>query len=74
MITARNINREDTVFATLTALGNTINSLSGRNFTDTREVTRMICDSCKGYRGLAHLTIRNQSQGWSIKILLKIEG
>lgn len=73
MTELKTMNRDDNVFATLVAKGKTLKSFCGKNFNNLGELVRMMCVNCDGYRGLAQLNIRNQSQGWSLNLLLMID-
>lgn len=64
--------REDNVFATLIHHGKTLKSIVGRNFTELNDIIKLMCCSCNDFRGLAQLKIRNQSQGWCMNMLLRI--
>lgn len=72
MTTSRTLTKEDNVFATLFSQGKTIKSIVSRNFTKINDIINIMCNSCGDYRGLAHLNIRNQTQGWSMNMLLRI--
>ncbi|MBQ7941824.1 MAG: hypothetical protein IJ328_05390 [Muribaculaceae bacterium] len=73
MADTRTINREDNIFATLASKGKPIKALMGQNFSGISEVIKTICSYTDDFRGLAQLNIRNQSQGWSINMLLRID-
>ena len=68
----RALKREDNVFATLFHHGKPLRSIVGHNFTEINDIIKLICCNCTDYRGLAQLSIRNQSQGWSMSMLLRI--
>lgn len=68
----KTLKREDNVFASLIHHGKTLKSIVGRNFTEINDIIKIICCNCNDYRGLAQLKIRNQSQGWSMNMLLRI--
>lgn len=72
MTTTRTIAKEDNVFATLISRGKTLKSIVSRNFSGINDIINTMCNNCGDYRGLAHLNVRNQSQGWSINMLLRI--
>lgn len=72
MATTRTITKEDNVFATLISRGKTIKSIVSRNFSGINDIINIMCNNCGDYRGLAHLNVRNQSQGWSMNMLLRI--
>lgn len=73
MTILRTMNRDDNVFATLSSYGKTVKSIVGRNFTSINDVIKMMTTGCKDFRGLAQLSIRNQTQGWSMNMLLRID-
>lgn len=60
------------MFATLVARGKTLKSIVGNNFSCLNEIIKLMCHNCGDFRGLAQLNVRNQSQGWSMNMLLKI--
>ncbi len=62
---ATSINYSDTLFATLTQRGNTILSLKISGINSDKELMQRIYQSVKGCMGLATLTLRNGTQGWS---------
>lgn len=72
MIHSKTISKEDNVFATIIAKGKTIKSIVDRNFTNINEVINAITSECQDYCGLAQLNVRNQSQGWALNLLLRI--
>lgn len=72
MTDTRTLKREDNVFATLIHHGKTLKSIVGHNFTEINDIIKIICYNCNNFRGLAQLNIRNQSQGWSMNMLLRI--
>lgn len=73
MADVRTMTKEDNVFATLISRGKTLKSIVGHNFSCLNEVIKMMCHNCGDFRGLAQLNVRNQSQGWSINMLLRID-
>lgn len=73
MTIAKTLRKEDNVFATLVAKGKTLKTIVGNNFSNLSELIRLGCKSCGDYRGLAQLNVRNQSQGWSMNMLLMID-
>ncbi len=68
----RTIKQEDNIFATLIHQGKTVKSIVGKNFNEINDIIKLICCSCNNFRGLAQLNIRNQSQGWKMNMLLRI--
>lgn len=67
------INSSDTLFATLTQRGNIILSLKLSGIKSDTELMHHIYRSINGCMGLATLTLRNGTQGWSSRkqLLLK---
>lgn len=72
MADVRTMTKEDNVFATLVSRGKTLKSIVGRNFSELNEIVQLMCLNCGDFHGLAQLNVRNQSQGWSISMLLNI--
>ena len=72
MTNIKQIQKEDNIFATIASKGKTIKSIVGKNFNNINEVIKLLTSSCYDFRGLVQLTIRNQSQGWNINMLLRI--
>ena len=72
MITQKTFTKEDNIFATLMGKGKIIKTIVGKNFSDISEIVKMITSNCGDYRGLAELSVRNQSQGWSFNMLLSM--
>ena len=70
--TQKTISREDNIFATIVINGKTIHTIASKNFSSINEVMNMATSQCERVRGLAHLYIRNQSQGWSMDMLIRI--
>lgn len=68
----KSISVEDQVFASIIVQGKTLHTLTASNFSNTNEIIKLASKNFKNYRGLAHLYIRNQTQGWSMTILLSI--
>lgn len=73
MANIKTLTKGDNIFATLVAKGKILKTLVGRNFTNLNQVVKMACGNCEGYRGLAQLSVRNQSQGWNVNMLLRID-
>lgn len=74
MANVKTLTKDDNVFATLVAKGKVLKTLVGRNFSSLNQVMKMVCAGCGEYRGLAQLSVRNQSQGWNMNMLLRIDG
>ena len=72
MTNVKQIQKEDNIFATIVSKGETLKTIVGKNFTNINEVIKQITSSCNDFRGLAQLTVRNQSQGWYFNTLLRI--
>ena len=70
----RTISREDNIFATIVAKGKTIKSIFAHNFASINEIINALTSECSDFNGLAQLNVRNQSQGWSLNMLLRIKG
>ena len=72
MTTQKTFTKGDNVFATLVGKGKIIKTIVGKNFTNISQIVKMITSNCGDYQGLAELNVRNQSQGWSLNMLLSM--
>lgn len=70
--TQKTVSREDNIFASIVINGKTIHTIASKNFSSINEVMNIATSQCDSVRGLAHLYIRNQSQGWSMDMLIRI--
>jgi hypothetical protein len=70
MNTFNNIKTTDQVIATLESNGKILARISNRNFANINEVVKLITTTVGHYWGLAKLTIRNRTQGWSMSMAL----
>lgn len=59
------VSASDQIVAQLEVNGHVLARVSNRNFRDIDEVVGMIQALAGKFLGLARLTIRNQTQGWS---------
>jgi hypothetical protein len=68
--TATTLSRNDQIFATLEVGGKIMASVSKSNFTTINDVVRFICSIAGRFMGLARLSIRNKTQGWTMNMAL----
>lgn len=68
--TSASISSSDQIFATLIAGGRVVASVSRSNFASINEIVRFVCSAAGRFMGLASLSIRNKSQGWTINMSL----
>lgn len=68
--TASTIKTGDQIFATLILGGKIIASVCKSNFASIDEVVRFITGTAGRFMGLAQLSIRNKTQGWSTSMSL----
>ncbi len=64
------IKNSDLVFATLEANGQIIARLSAMNFGSVGDVVKAIYQLAGKFVGMARVSIRNKSQGWSKVLML----
>ncbi len=64
------IKNSDLVFATLEANGQIIARLSAMNFGSVGDVVKAIYKLAGKFVGMARVSIRNKSQGWSKVLML----
>ncbi len=64
------IRNSDLVFATLEANGQIIARLSAMNFGSVGDVVKAIYKLAGKFVGMARVSIRNKSQGWSKVLML----
>ncbi len=60
----------DQIFATLMLGGKTLVSVCKSNFATIDEVVKFITSAAGRFMGLAQLSIRNKTQGWTTNIAL----
>lgn len=67
---AHNISRNDYIMANLTWNGQTMASLAKDNFSSIEDVIKLISTMAGKCFGLAKLSIRNKTQGWSVNMAI----
>ena len=72
MADIRIFTKKDNVFATIMLKGKILKAIVGNNFTDLSDVINYVCKDFNENVGLVQLNVRNQSQGWSMNMLLNI--
>lgn len=68
--TSTTISTSDQIFATLEVGGKIMASVSKNNFSTINDVVRFICSITGRFIGLARLSIRNMTQGWTMNLAL----
>lgn len=68
MKSSRRISTNDEVWATMEANGQVLAHISKRNFSTVDDVIRLVSALAGQFFGLAKLTVRNRTQGWSMNI------
>jgi hypothetical protein len=60
-----NIHSDDVVFATITQRGSTLASLKLSGITSMTHLLQCVCSSVSSLKGMATISVRNSSQGWT---------
>ncbi|MBR5087327.1 MAG: hypothetical protein IKX31_10025 [Muribaculaceae bacterium] len=68
--TATSLSTSDQIFATLEVGGKIMASVSKSNFANINDVVRFTCSIAGKFMGLARLSIRNMTQGWTMNMAL----
>lgn len=74
MADLRMFTKKDNVFATLMSKGKILKAIMGSDFSNISDVVKHVCKDINETVGLVQLSVRNQSQGWSVNMLLNIRG
>ncbi|MBQ2075067.1 MAG: hypothetical protein II691_01650 [Muribaculaceae bacterium] len=67
---ATTLTSSDQVFATLEVGGKVLASVCKSNFSTVDDIVRFVCSMAGRFMGLARLSIRNKTQGWSMNMAL----
>ena len=68
--TRTSLSTSDQIFATLEVGGKIMASVSKSNFSSIDDVVRFIYSIAGRFMGLARLSIRNKTQGWTMNMAL----
>ena len=68
--TSTTLSTSDQIFATLEVGGKIMASVSKNNFSTINDVVRFIYSIAGRFMGLARLSIRNMTQGWTMNLAL----
>jgi len=68
--TATSLSTSDQIFATLQVGGKTMASVCKTNYASIDDIIKFIYSIAGKFMGLARLSIRNKTQGWSMNMAL----
>lgn len=68
--TRTTLSTSDQIFATLEVGGKVMASVSKSNFSSVEDIVRFIYSIAGRFMGLARLSIRNKTQGWTMNLAL----
>lgn len=68
--TRTSLSTSDQIFATLEVGGKVMASVSKNNFSSIEDIVRFIYSVAGRFMGLARLSIRNKTQGWTMNMAL----
>ena len=68
--TRTSLSTSDQIFATLEVGGKVMASVSKSNFSSIEDIVRFIYSVAGRFMGLARLSIRNKTQGWTMNMAL----
>lgn len=68
--TRTSLSTSDQIFATLEVGGKVMASVSKSNFSSVDDIVRFIYSMAGRFMGLARLSIRNKTQGWTMNLAL----
>ncbi len=68
--TRTSLSTSDQIFATLEVGGKVMASVSKSNFSSVEDIVRFIYSMAGRFMGLARLSIRNKTQGWTMNLAL----